>query len=229
MGMRSCIGFQFALIEAKMVMARLYQRFIPRLADPDYKLTDVQTLTIKPKDLYMRLEPRAEERTHEETEVTARGIEAHGARQLSGLHDLVNQHLRSRNPDHAGEPMNDEQQHRRPEGDRIGRKHDSPADGYADEQQHPHLDKPADIKAVGESTGEAGQKEVWHPVRDDRESGQRGRVKLVEHHLIGDDVLYVVGHHRGGAAQHIDAKIAIGESRERLMRGHGAHTGIWIQ
>jgi hypothetical protein len=68
-------------------------------------------------------------------------------------------------------------------------------------------------------------------VRDDREAGQRGRVKLVEHHLVGDDVLDVVGHHRGGAAQHIDAKIAIGESRERLMRGCGrkAGAGIWAQ
>ena len=34
-------------------------------------------------------------------------------------------------------------------------------------------------------------------------------------------MLDVVGHHRGGAAQHIDAKIAIGESREGLMRGCG--------
>jgi len=61
-GMRSCIGFQFALIEAKLVLARLYQRFTPRLANPDYKLEHVQTLTVKPKDLYMVLEPRAEER-----------------------------------------------------------------------------------------------------------------------------------------------------------------------
>lgn len=62
MGMRSCIGFQFALIEAKMVLARLYQRALPRLARADYKLEHVQTLTIKPKDLYMELEHRPEER-----------------------------------------------------------------------------------------------------------------------------------------------------------------------
>lgn len=61
MGMRSCIGFQFALIEAKMVLARLYQQALPRLARADYKLEHVQTLTIKPKDLYMRLERRPEE------------------------------------------------------------------------------------------------------------------------------------------------------------------------
>jgi cytochrome P450/NADPH-cytochrome P450 reductase len=58
MGMRSCIGFQFALIEAKMVLARLYQRFIPRLAKPDYQLEHVETMTVKPKDLYMVLEAR---------------------------------------------------------------------------------------------------------------------------------------------------------------------------
>jgi cytochrome P450/NADPH-cytochrome P450 reductase len=62
MGMRSCIGFQFALIEAKLVLARLMQRFTPRLHDPNYKLENVQTLTIKPKDLSMVLSPRAEER-----------------------------------------------------------------------------------------------------------------------------------------------------------------------
>ena len=44
-------------------------------------------------------------------------------------------------------------------------------------------------------------------------------------------MLYVVGHHRGGAAQDIDAKIAIGERRECLMRGCGreAGAGIWAQ
>jgi cytochrome P450/NADPH-cytochrome P450 reductase len=63
-GMRSCIGFQFALIEAKMVMARLYQRLVPRLAKADYKLEHIQTLTVKPKDLYMVLSHRQEEPGH---------------------------------------------------------------------------------------------------------------------------------------------------------------------
>ena len=62
LGIRSCIGFQFALVEARMVLAMLYQRYRFRLADPSYKLEHVQTLTTKPRDLFMTLERRPEER-----------------------------------------------------------------------------------------------------------------------------------------------------------------------
>jgi cytochrome P450/NADPH-cytochrome P450 reductase len=62
LGIRSCIGFQFALVEARMVLAMLYQRYRFRLADPGYKLEHVQTLTTKPRDLFMTLERRPEER-----------------------------------------------------------------------------------------------------------------------------------------------------------------------
>lgn len=61
-GMRSCIGFQFAMIEAKMVLARLYQRFRFRLHDPKYQLKHIEMLTVKPKDLFITLEKRPEEK-----------------------------------------------------------------------------------------------------------------------------------------------------------------------
>lgn len=61
-GMRSCIGFQFALVEARLVLAALYQRFRFRTTLPDYKLAHVQTLTIKPKDLLLDLLLRPEEK-----------------------------------------------------------------------------------------------------------------------------------------------------------------------
>lgn len=61
-GARSCIGSQFALIEARLVLARFYQRFKARLADPSYVLRDLELLTLKPKDLHLRLERRPEER-----------------------------------------------------------------------------------------------------------------------------------------------------------------------
>ena len=61
-GIRSCIGFQFALKEATMVLARLYQRFHFRLADANYVLHHAETLTVKPKDLYVVLEKRTEEK-----------------------------------------------------------------------------------------------------------------------------------------------------------------------
>lgn len=57
-GMRSCIGFQFALIEAKLILARLYQRFRPKLADPGYVLRHEVTLTTKPAGLRLRFERR---------------------------------------------------------------------------------------------------------------------------------------------------------------------------
>jgi cytochrome P450/NADPH-cytochrome P450 reductase len=62
LGVRSCIGFQFALIEARLVLARFYQRFIPRTADPNYQLKHEQTLTIKPKNLLLTLKHRPEEK-----------------------------------------------------------------------------------------------------------------------------------------------------------------------
>lgn len=62
LGIRSCIGFQFALVEARLVLARLYQRFRFRLADPSYTLRSIQTLTVKPRDLNLVIEPRQEER-----------------------------------------------------------------------------------------------------------------------------------------------------------------------
>ena len=62
MGMRSCIGFQFALVEARLVLALIYQRYRVRTHNPQYQLAHVQTLTVKPKDLHMVLEARAEEK-----------------------------------------------------------------------------------------------------------------------------------------------------------------------
>lgn len=60
MGARSCIGFQFALIEAKMVLARFAQRFTARPKDPHYVLRHKQALTVKPDHLEMVLERRPE-------------------------------------------------------------------------------------------------------------------------------------------------------------------------
>jgi cytochrome P450/NADPH-cytochrome P450 reductase len=60
MGARACIGFQFALIEAKMVLARFVQRYRARPADPNYVLRDKQALTVKPVGLDMLLDRRPE-------------------------------------------------------------------------------------------------------------------------------------------------------------------------
>jgi hypothetical protein len=90
------------------------------------------------EDASRRAEPeqqrRPDQRTHEKAEVPAGRIQTHRARQLTRLDDLMNQDLRGRHPNYAGKAMNDEQQRRRPEGDRVGREQNSPGDGDADEQ-----------------------------------------------------------------------------------------------
>jgi cytochrome P450/NADPH-cytochrome P450 reductase len=53
-GMRACIGRPFAWQEAVLVMAVLLQNFDFSFDDPNYALQYKQTLTVKPKDFYMR-------------------------------------------------------------------------------------------------------------------------------------------------------------------------------
>ncbi|KAH9870830.1 hypothetical protein IAQ61_006309 [Plenodomus lingam] len=53
-GMRACIGRPFAWQEALLVLAILLQHFNFTLDDASYQLHIKQTLTIKPKDFYMR-------------------------------------------------------------------------------------------------------------------------------------------------------------------------------
>ncbi|ROR46541.1 bifunctional cytochrome P450/NADPH--P450 reductase [Kitasatospora cineracea] len=57
-GARACIGRPFALQEATLVLALMLQRFDFRLADPSYRLTVQETLTIKPKNLTVLAAPR---------------------------------------------------------------------------------------------------------------------------------------------------------------------------
>lgn len=60
MGVRSCIGFQFALLEARMVLARFIQRYTAHPRDPHYVLRHRQGPTMKPEHLEMLLERRPE-------------------------------------------------------------------------------------------------------------------------------------------------------------------------
>ncbi|KAH7130800.1 NADPH-cytochrome P450 reductase-like protein [Dendryphion nanum] len=53
-GMRGCIGRPFAWQEALLVLAILLQNFNFSMDDPSYQLQIKQTLTIKPKDFFMR-------------------------------------------------------------------------------------------------------------------------------------------------------------------------------
>ncbi|KAJ5572635.1 hypothetical protein N7450_009619 [Penicillium hetheringtonii] len=53
-GMRGCIGRPFAWQEALLVVAMLLQNFNLQMDNPTYDLRIKQTLTIKPKDFYMK-------------------------------------------------------------------------------------------------------------------------------------------------------------------------------
>ncbi|KAI0599856.1 bifunctional P-450:NADPH-P450 reductase [Biscogniauxia sp. FL1348] len=53
-GMRGCIGRAFAWQEAILAVALLFQNFNFVMDDPNYVLAHHQTLTIKPKDFYIR-------------------------------------------------------------------------------------------------------------------------------------------------------------------------------
>ncbi|MGW3354508.1 cytochrome P450 [Streptomyces bungoensis] len=57
-GARACIGRQFALHEATLVLGLLLRRYELR-ADPDYRLRVVERLTLMPEGLRLRLERRA--------------------------------------------------------------------------------------------------------------------------------------------------------------------------
>jgi cytochrome P450 / NADPH-cytochrome P450 reductase len=58
-GQRACIGRQFALQEAVLVLGMLLQRF-ELIKDPNYRLHTKVTLTVKPADLYIQVKRRAD-------------------------------------------------------------------------------------------------------------------------------------------------------------------------
>ncbi|KAJ7794087.1 fatty acid hydroxylase [Mycena olivaceomarginata] len=58
-GARGCIGRAFAWQEVSLVMASVIQKFDLSLVDPSYTLQIKQTLTVKPKGLYIHAAPRA--------------------------------------------------------------------------------------------------------------------------------------------------------------------------
>ncbi len=61
-GVRACIGSQFAMLEAKITLATIFQQLMPSLVNPNYVLENDETITLKPKNLFIHFEARAEEK-----------------------------------------------------------------------------------------------------------------------------------------------------------------------
>ncbi|CDO72209.1 hypothetical protein BN946_scf184970.g61 [Trametes cinnabarina] len=59
-GERACIGGAFAWQEAQIALVTIFQQFDLAMADPNYKLTVKQTLSIKPANFFIRATPRAD-------------------------------------------------------------------------------------------------------------------------------------------------------------------------
>ncbi len=59
-GIRACIGRQFAILEAALIMGLILQKYRLHLP-PNYQLKIEETLTLKPSNLMVRLEKRKEE------------------------------------------------------------------------------------------------------------------------------------------------------------------------
>lgn len=58
-GQRACIGMSFAMQESILVLAMLFQRFEVCESDPNYELKINESLTIKPKDFYIKIRKRS--------------------------------------------------------------------------------------------------------------------------------------------------------------------------
>jgi cytochrome P450 / NADPH-cytochrome P450 reductase len=79
-GARACIGRQFALVEAKLTLALILQRFA--ISDPHgYRLSIKETLSIKPDEFFMRVRSRG---PHERI-VTAAPVAAQEEQQVASI------------------------------------------------------------------------------------------------------------------------------------------------
>ncbi|GJN72481.1 hypothetical protein PLICBS_006554 [Purpureocillium lilacinum] len=97
-GKRGCIGRPFAWQEGILALAILFQNFNFTLDDPNYSLQIQETMTIKPKDFYMRASLRHG--------MTPAELERHLAGKLSSDHyDTMSMKSSSNTSTPAGKPL----------------------------------------------------------------------------------------------------------------------------
>ena len=81
-GLRACIGRQFALQEATLVLGLLMQRF-EFIDHRNYQLHTKSTLTVKPADLWIKLRPRTDRPLRVTIPAPSGGAERAAAQQQS--------------------------------------------------------------------------------------------------------------------------------------------------
>ena len=81
-GQRACIGRQFALQEAVLVLGMLLQRF-DLIKDPTYRLHTKVTLTVKPADFHIQVSRRADRPLDKAEPITVSPTEETEARPLA--------------------------------------------------------------------------------------------------------------------------------------------------
>ena len=102
-----------------------------------------------------------------------------------------------------------------PHLERVGEEEEAPGDRHAHEDRRADLDLPARIAAVGGGARGDREKQERHPVRDDGEAGERGRMELLEHDPVADDVLDRVRHHERRRAGEVRAEYRLPQRDER--------------
>ncbi len=171
-------------------------------------------------------ERAAHGRSDQHAEIARRRVKAHGARQIGGADDVVQQDLAWRLPQHAGAAVNDQQHHGVPHLQSIGDEEIAPAQGGDDEQRHAALDDAAGVEPIGERAGRDRKGEERQPVRNHGETRQRRGFEFAEHHPIADDVLDVVRHHRQHIGDELRAVAAVTQRRKGLLCRRGRGCGL---
>ena len=93
---------------------------------------------------------------------------------MGGTDNVVDQELRRRSPEHASEPVDDQQHDRMPLFQAVVEEQDPPPEGGEDEHPHADLNDAPGIEPVAERARVDGEQQERHPVGDHRESLQAG-------------------------------------------------------
>ena len=137
-------------------------------------------------------------RAQQQAQVTSARREPHGALQLVRAHDVVDERLRRRIPQHARDAVYYQQGHRMPHLQCVRHEEDAPRHRHEHEQRHTKLNDPPRIQTIGEGTHVHRKEQERKPMRNHRKSAQGRRTELLEDDPVADDVLDAVGQHRCG-------------------------------